>query len=207
VAASNLIGNSAPSATVHVLTDYNVTATFFEPDTQPNNSIFNGSFTLDSTSSTVSNLRGKLTESMTHIKDGIPMTTVPLNYQLSVVNDGAGGLLVTTFALKTTDTFSNNPIYGGLDGWTPGTGSGLYFGYPTGVTGVTNPGNAYTRIYVNTTNPTTALSTAQLDKLAYADCTPGGMMGATCMTGTTVAGYGTLGSMSGNPITQVITKK
>jgi hypothetical protein len=33
------------------------------------------------------------------------------------------------------------------------------------------------------------------------------MMGGTCMTGTSVAGYGTLGTMSGYPLSQVITKK
>jgi hypothetical protein len=31
------------------------------------------------------------------------------------------------------------------------------------------------------------------------------MMGATCMTGTSVAGYGDVGTMGGYPISQVIT--
>ena len=130
------------------------------------------------------------------------MTWLTLNNQLSAVNDGAGGLLVTTFLLNTTNTFSSNPAFGGTDGWAPGTGYALYYGFPG-----TNPGNAYARIFVNTANPTAALTQAQIDKLAYADCTPGGMMGATCMTGTTVAGYGTLGSMSGYPVSQTITKQ
>ena len=42
---------------------------------------------------------------------------------------------------------------------------------------------------------------------AYADCAPGGMMGAVCMTGTTVAGYGAVGTMSGYPVTQTITRQ
>jgi len=64
-----------------------------------------------------------------------------------------------------------------------------------------------TMIFVNTTDPTTALTQAQIDKLAYADCTAGGMMMSSCMTGTTVAGYGRIGTMSGYPVSQVITKQ
>ena len=51
------------------------------------------------------------------------------------------------------------------------------------------------------------LTQDQIDKLAYADCAPGGMMGSTCMTGTTEAGYGVLGSMGGYPVSQVITRQ
>jgi hypothetical protein len=91
---------------------------------------------------------------------------------------------------------------GGTDGWAPGSGQWFYFGRPG-----PNPANAYARIYVNLANPTGVLTQAQIDKLAYADCTPLGMMGEVCMTGTTVAGYGTIGSMSGYPISQNITKQ
>ena len=62
-------------------------------------------------------------------------------------------------------------------------------------------------IFINTTDPTAPLTQAQINKLAYADCAPGGMMGATCMSGTTVAGNGTVGSMSGYPVSLVITKQ
>lgn len=197
VIATNGIGSSTPSAPANVVTSYNVTATFVEPMTQPNDSIFIGTFTLDSTTNTVSNLQGSLTESMT----GTPMATVPLAYQLSAVPDGLGGLLVTTFALNTTNTF-----YGG--GFAPGSGAGIYYGFPT----AKNPasggtGNAYAMIYVNLANPTAALTPAQLDRLAYADCTMLGMMGDTCMTGTSVAGYGTVGTMSGYPVSQTISKR
>jgi hypothetical protein len=191
VIASNAVGDSLPSTAAHILTNYSVTETFYEPMTQPDDSIFTGSFTFDSTSNMVSNLTGSLTESMT----GIPMTAVVLNYQLSAVSDGAGGLLVTTFALNTTDTF-----YGG--GFAPGSGAGMHFGYPGA-----NNGNAYAMIYINLANPTATLTQAQLDKLAYADCTNLGMMGATCMTGTTMAGYGTIGTMSGYPVSQIISKR
>ena len=195
-ALSLIAGVQTAQATV---TKYNVTETFYEPDTQPNNTIFTGSFYFDSITKTISNLTGTLTESMT----GTPMATVPLSYQLSAVSDGAGGLLVTAFLLNTTNTFTT--IYGG-NGWTPGTGYGLYYGFPT----AKNPflggvGNAYAMIDVNLSDPTKALTSAQIDKLAYADCTKLGMMGPTCMTGTTVAGYGSIGTMGGYPVSQSIT--
>ena len=54
-------------------------------------------------------------------------------------------------------------------------------------------------------DPLAPLTQAQINKLAYADCAPGGMMGAVCMTGTTVAGYGAVGTMGGYPVLQTIT--
>lgn len=198
VTAGNAIGNSFASLPVEIITQYNIVATFFEPDTQPSNSIFTGSFTYNATTSAVTNLHGKLTQSMT----GPPMSSVPLNHQLSAVSDGLGGLLVTTFALNTVDTF-----YGG--GFAPATGSGgLYFGFPT----AKNPasggiGNAYAMIYINLNDPLSPITPSQLNNIAYADCTAGGMMGDVCMTGTSLAGYGTIGTMSGYPISQVISKQ
>ncbi len=112
---------------------------------------------------------------------------------------GVNGILVTTFALPQAPTF-----FGAV--WDPAAGvaaGGVDSGFPTAAS---NPGNAYAMIFVNTTDPTVPLVQAQIDKLAYADCAPGGMMGAVCMTGTTVAGYGAVGTMSGYPFTQVITE-
>jgi hypothetical protein len=203
VTAANGVGTGQPSPLTDVITVYKVVETFHEPDTQPNDSIFIGLFTLNSTTGTVSNLHGMLSESMTGGTTPYPndtMTWLTLNNQLSSVFDqAAGGLLVTTFLLNTTNTLST---LGGGDGWSPGTGFGLHYGYPRGA----NPGNAYARIYVNTADPTAPLTQAQIDRLAYADCAPGGMMGSTCMTGTSIAGYGTVGTMSGYPVSQVITK-
>jgi hypothetical protein len=184
-----------------------VVATFREPDTQPNDSIFLGSFTYDSSAGLVTDLGGELSESMTGGPVPFPddtMTWVELRHQLSalpVVLDGAEGWLVTTFRLSITDTFTVDPRFGGTDGWAPGSGSGLYFGYPG-----TNPENAYVRIFVNAADPAAVPTQAQLDKLAYADCAPGGMMGATCMSGTSEAGYGTTGTMGGHPVSQVTTR-
>ncbi|MEQ1803320.1 MAG: PEP-CTERM sorting domain-containing protein [Gammaproteobacteria bacterium] len=191
-----------PAAQAAIVT-YNVTTTFYEPDTQPRDSIFIGSFAFDSDTKTVAGLHGILSESMTGDPIAYPndnMTWLTLNYHLSsipVTLDGADGLLVTTFLNNNTNT-----LYTGLggNGWTPGTAQGLYYGFPGA-----NPGNAYAMIFVNTTDPTTPLTPGQINKLAYADCAPGGMMGAVCMTGTTVAGWGELGTMSGYPVSQSIT--
>jgi hypothetical protein len=191
VLASNGVGKGAPSAGVDILTSYQVKATFFEPDTQPNDTIFTGSFTLNSTRQTVSGLTGLLTESLT----GPPMLTVPLTYQLSVVNDGQGGLLVTSFALNTVNTFSEGGFAAGSEG--------IYYGWPTakhpGAPG--GVGNAYVTVFVNLANPLAALTPAQINKLVYADCAPGGMMGDTCMTG-----YWGRGTMGGYPVSQTITR-
>ena len=217
VVASNVVGNGAPSTPADVIATYNIVETFREPATQPNDSIFTGSFTYNFTTSTVSGLAGNLTESMTGgcatlagcpgSYGSVPMTLVPLKYQLksqAVTLGGVNGLLVTTFALPSSDTFLT--FFGG-DGWSPAEGvnvGGVYFGFPTATA---NPGNAYAMIFVNTTDPTLPIAQAQIDMLAYADCAPGGMMGAVCMTGTTEAGYGMIGTMSGYPVSQIITKQ
>lgn len=206
--ASNRIGQGALSAAIDVLTDYNIVETFHEPDTQPRDSVFIGSFTFNSSTSTVLNLHGLLSESMTGTQLAYPadnMIWLPLNNQLSAVSDPVlGGVLVTTFLNNNTSTFST---MAGGDGWSPQAGvdnGGIYAGFPKLAN---NPGNAYAMIFVNTANPLAPLTPAQLAKLAYADCAPGGMMGAACMTGTTVAGYGAVGTMSGYPVSQKITKK
>jgi hypothetical protein len=210
VVAANAIGSSPPSALADVITTYNVKELFHEPDTQPNDSIFIGTFTFNSTTGAVSGLRGILSESMTGGANGYPndtMNWLPLNYQLSATPatlGGVNGLLVTTFKNNNTNTFTTT--FGG-DGWSPQTGvdaGGVYYGFPKPAN---NPGNAYAIIFVTTANPTAALTQAQIDKLAYADCAPGGMMGAVGMTGTTAAGYGAIGTMSGYPVSLVITKQ
>ena len=202
VIATTYEGDSDPSASADVLTTYNVVETFYEPDTQPKDSIFIGTFTFNSTTRTVSNLQGILSESMTGDLTAYPddtMDWVSLNNQLSSEYDPVlGGRLVTTFLNDNTNTF-----FGGV--WTPEEGiavGGIHDNFPNA-----NPGNAYAMIFVNTLDPTAPLIQAQIDKLAYADCAPGGMMGATCMTGTSVDGYGDVGTMSGFPVSQVITRQ
>lgn len=207
LAASNGVGNGTASTAAHVLAKYKVIETFYEPDTQPRDSIFVGSFTYDFTTRTVSGLKGQLSESMTGNLIAYPndtMTWLNLDNQLQSWYDaGLGGTFAVSFKNTNTNTFST--MIGG-DGWSPQAGvdvGGIYYGFPAPAS---NPGNAYALIFVPD-NPTDALTQAQINKLAYADCAPGGMMGAVCMTGTTVAGYGAVGTMSGYPVSQVITRQ
>ncbi len=196
IAAMTLVTSPAFAA----VSTYNVTTTWFEPDTQPKNSIFEGSFSYDSATKVITGLAGKRSESMTGT-DASNMTWLNLNYQLVSWYDAAlGGTFAATFKNSNTNTFST--LAGG-DGWSPQAGvdiGGVYYGYPRPAN---NPGNAYALIFVPD-NPLTALTQTQINKLAYADCAPGGMMGAVCMTGTSAAGYGSVGTMSGYPVSQVI---
>ncbi len=207
-AVALLAGAQSAHAT---LINYNVTTTFLEPATQPKDSIFQGSFVYDTSSQTISGLHGSLSESMTGM-DASSMVWLSLNYQLESWYDAAlGGTFAAVFKNNNTNTFWNNG--GTNDGWSPQTGldvGGTYYGFPKSAN---NPGNAYALIFVPN-DPTAALNQAQIDKLAYADCTPtaaggmmagGGMMGSVCMTGTSVAGYGAVGTMGGYPVSQTIT--
>jgi len=206
VTTSNAVGDSAPSAVTDVITRYQVVETFFEPLTQPKNTLFIGTFTFNATNRTVSDLKGILSESMTGDSIAFPddnMNWLTLENQLSSVYDPVlDGLLVSTFLNPVTDTFF---IFDGSDGWSPGTGFGLYSGFDFS-NPAPNLNNAYAMIFVNPSDPTAALTQYQINKLAYADCAPGGMMGSTCMTGTTEAGYGVLGTMDGYPTSQLITR-
>lgn len=195
LAAMGLLG-AAQGAGAHEAT-YNVVTTFLEPDTEPYNTVFTGTFDYDEHTKTVSNLQGMLTESMTGNDPG-GLVSLSLTHQLvSWYDDTLGGTFAATFRNNNTNTFWTGT---GGDGWSPGTGNALHYGFPSMAS---NPGNAYVLIFVPD-EPTTELSQAQIDKLAYADCAPGGMMMSTCMTGTTVAGYDVVGSMNGYPVSQTI---
>jgi hypothetical protein len=208
LAASNAFGTGPASVPGDVVTRYRVVVTFREPDTQPNDTVFVGSYVLDASTGAVSGLSGRLSEAMTGGATGYPddtMTWIPLEHQLAaraVVLNGAPGWLVTAFRLGATDTLTADPRYGGTDGWAPGSGQGLHSGYPG-----PNPGNAYVTVFVAAADPTWPPTQAQLGALAYADCSPGGMMGASCMTGTSAAVYGTTGTMGGYPASQVTTRE
>jgi hypothetical protein len=217
VHATNAVGDGPESDPANVVTPYYVLETFNEVATQPNDSIFIGAFDFDSTNRTVSNLRGFLTESMSGgcatiagcsgSYGNVPMTMIFTSHQLesqAITLGGIDGRLVTSFALNTTNTF----FTGGVgDGWSPAWGvdvGGVYYGWPS----APNPhdggvGNSYAMIFVDTADPTTPLQQAQIDKLAYADCAYGGMMSIVCMTGTAIAGYGSVGTMGGYPVSQI----
>lgn len=222
VRATNAVGEGPDSNPVNVVTPYFVLETFYEPATQPNDTIFVGSYDFDSTNLTIANLRGYLTQSMTGgcatitgctgSYGGVPMTMVFTGHQLvsqAVTLGGVQGLLVTTFVLDTTNTFFTG--WGG-DGWTPRSAieesAVIYFGWPT----ARNPynggiGNSYSMIFVNTADPAIPLTQPQIDWLAYADCSAGGMMSVVCMTGTSEAAYGAYGSMGGSPKSQTTVRQ
>lgn len=194
-------GGQAVAAT----TSYNISTIWYEPDTQPNDTIFLGTFDYDSASKTISNLKGSLSESMTGGSAGYPndsMTWLTLEHQLVSWYDATlGGTFAASFKNSNTNTFWTGM---GGDGWSPQAGveaGGVYYGFPRAAN---NPGNAYALIFVPD-DPLQALTQAQINKLAYADCAAGGMMGAVCMTGTSAAGYGAVGTMSGYPVSQSIT--
>ena len=213
LAASNASGDGAASAAAEVISRYAVVVKFKEPDYAHDMTEFHGHFHYNLTQMTVSGLQGDLSEVMAGNNqpnqpwpDGMPL--VPLRHQLSSIKSAGGeGLLVTSFRNENTNTLSNDPRDAGTDGWSPGKGGWKYWGYAHGDRKAANPGNAYIRIFVNTKDPLTPLTQAQVDQLAYADCAPEGMMGDDCMTGTSVAVHGTRGSMRGYPLSQTVTRE
>ena len=207
--ASNALGAGSASTAVDVLTTFDVLTRFYEPDTQPRDSIFTGSFVLNTTTQAITGLTGRLTESMSGNAIGsapyYDMTQVPLAFQLQSWRDASlGGTFVASFAKNTTSTFTTAS---GGDGWSPQAGiasGGVYAGFPAKY--ATTIQNSSILIFVPD-NPFVALTAAQIAKLAYADCAPGGMMGAVCMTATSSVGYGAVGTMSGYPVSQTITRR
>lgn len=204
IAAGIALMSAMPAAQA-ATTSYEITTIWYEPDTQPRDTVFIGSFDYDSTSKTVTNLKGILSESMSGDPLAYPndnMIWLDLNYQLKSWYDSSlGGTFAATFLNNNTNTFWTGL---GGDGWSPAAGvavGGVYYGFPVARN---NPGNAYALVFIPD-DPLTALTQAQINMLAYADCAPGGMMGAVCMTGTSVAGYGAIGTMSGYPLSQTIT--
>jgi hypothetical protein len=186
------------NGTTSPLAFYDVFERFLEPETAPSDSVFIGAFTFDPATSTVSNLRGLLSASMSD--SGVPpqaypndqMTWTWLDNELSAQPKTLGGVdgqLVASFLLNTTNTFK----VGTAATWAPGG---------TKIWNTPGGGNAYALIFVDNANPTATLTSAQIDWLAYADCTVNGIMGTACMTGTSVAAYGRTGTMAAYPVEQ-----
>jgi uncharacterized membrane protein YgcG len=187
------------NGTTSPLAFYDVFERFLEPETAPSDSIFIGAFTFDPATSTVSNLRGLLSASMSD--PTIPPLAYPSDHMIWTWLDnelsaqpktlgGVDGQLVASFLLNTTNTFK----VGTAATWAPG-GTKIWNNTPGG-------GNAYALIFVDNANPTATLNSAQIDWLAYADCTVNGIMGTACMTGTSVAAYGRTGTMAAYPVEQ-----
>ncbi|MEY4767059.1 MAG: hypothetical protein RI907_3732 [Pseudomonadota bacterium] len=182
----------ASSAQAHEVT-YNVTLTFnqvvYDVSHPTWDTTFTGTFDFNEHTGAVSQLQGSLTQAMTG-----NTASRQLGYQLSSVYDAAlGGYIVTTFLRNATDVFQGG-------------------GYAVGGMATYGNQNAYATIFVNASDPRAALTSAQVDKLAYADCTTGSLMGMgaapMCMTGWVNHAKANLagGTMQGAyPITQTIT--
>lgn len=202
IAAAALL-TALATAQAHEVT-YDIVTTWYEPQTQPDNTIFQGRFTYDEHTHEIIGLQGMLSEAMTGMMpmDGGGMNWLSLSHQLVSWHDAVlGGTFAAVF--RNADTLTFTTMFGG-DGWSPAAGiavGGVHAGFP--LAGA-NPGNAYALIFVPE-DPLAPLTQAQIDKLAYADCAPGGMMMSACMTGTSIAGYGSAGTMDGYPVSQTIT--
>jgi hypothetical protein len=136
---------------------------------------FSGKFTYNLTNKQVTSFSGTLYDK------AMGDVVVPLNYLLpspSSQSDGSGGILATVYALNSTTVFA------------PGSKSKTAGNY-----------NASVTIDVNATNP--ALGATNINLLAYADCTTGGLMvrGTICTTGDKDGG-----TMSGVPTNITIEK-
>ena len=176
---------------------FSIRQVFSEPDALAQDTVFEGTFSLDSITGTVSGLTGTLYQALTGTGAGEPpcydMGPVFLSHQLSTVYDPfLGGAIVTVFRHPSVDTFEATSEG---DTWTPAAGARRYFGYPGA-----NPGNAYARVFIDVTDPTRALTEDQLLYLAYADCSPGGMFSDYCMSASDLGG-----TLGGVPLSQTIT--
>ena len=155
-------------AQAHEVT-YNVSLSFnqvvYEASHPDWDTLFTGTFSFNEHTGEVSDLQGSLTQAMTG-----NTVSRQLSHQLSSVYDASlGGYVVSTFFQDSTDVFSGG-------------------GFATGGMNTFGNQNAYVSIFVNASDPTTALTSAQIDKLAYGDCTDGSLMGmgmskTICMTG------------------------
>jgi len=155
-------------------TTYNVSAIFVDAiyPTQ-----FDGSFDWDGLA--VSNFHGKMNSSMWEIDDINPNfnTSYPLlrlDYQLAQSMDG-DLVTMSVFKENTTDVFTGG---GYTTGDTDFYGMGYYDENGQAVLDQIRNDNAY---FTMTFDKITM--NGVVDSLVYGDCTPGGMMGITCMTG------------------------
>ena len=189
LAASILMIVNTPFAQA-TIASYDVTGVFVEPQTQPINTTFNGSFEWDG--AIVTNFHGTMNSSMWETDDispipGVSYPLMNLNYQLSQSVDG-DIVTANVFLENSTDVF----MFGG---YTAGDTMkyGTSFG-PDFEDGNTPNENAYFSFAFDKTT-----MTGILDEMVYGDCTAGGLMGQLCMTGHSIAKVGFSGTMAGVP--------
>jgi len=106
--------------------------------------IFYGQFDYDTASQQITNLQGRL-------DDTLMGNIEPIRYQLEATPDGQGGISASAYTMNTT-TIATNPSINS---------------------------NVYVTINFNAQNP--LLGATDESKLAYMDCSAGGLMGNTCM--------------------------
>ena len=186
--------------------------------TQPDNSIFVGSFSYDTSTHAVTSLSGSLSEAMTgnmiwlSLNNQLPNGDASHQYEWHDAT--RGGTFATVFLQNTSLTFATSNSYGTGDGWSPQGGIAVNWKYPVPNTAP----NASALIFVpdnlssaNTaSNPislawdeSTDTGDLGLGYTAYADNTPGGYMGSIGMTGTSLDIYGHAGTMGGVPLSEV----
>lgn len=182
---NNSIANAA-------VVTYNVTGVFAEPATEVGYTEFVGTFNWDALTQTVSGLKGTMNSSM-YPTDDInpkPPQTYPLmhlNYQLAQSVDG-DIVTASVFLENTTNVFAGG-------GYPTTANKAFYYGFQDGNT---RNYNAYFTFAFDKNT-----MTGIVDSIVYADCTKGGMMGPTCMTGHNLPGKGSMGAF---PLSLTITK-
>lgn len=194
---------SIPLAQAKVIS-YNVIGDFYEPMTQAPtmsyDTIFNGSFDWDGT--TVSNLHGTMNSSMyviDNVNPPVKYTSYPLmhlDYQLAQSVDG-NMVTASVFLENSTDVFygggykTGDEIKLGGKKWDQDLGKRVTDSMPAN-------DNAYFTFSFDKTN-----MAGIVNSIIYADCTEGGMMGQTCMTGLDMNGGGP-GTMGAYPLSLTI---
>jgi len=157
------------------LVTYSVEGVFFEPNTQPNNTVFTGTFDWDG--STLSNLNGMMNSSMM-----ISEATPNLSLANNLITSQSGSIVTASiFLINDSAVF----MTGGYD-----AAEHAFPSFPSqGMAPSPNPKTAYFTFSFDTTGgmvaPTGLTSTMQ-----YGDCTADGMMSASCMTGFGIASTG-----------------
>jgi len=169
---------------------YNVTGIFSDAifPTQ-----FDGSFDWNGTE--VTNFHGTMNSSMWEVNDINPnpdlfiFPLIRLDYQLAQ-NVDANIVTISVFKENTTDMYRGG---GYITGESDRYGGQYWARNGDFITEIQNDNAYFTMAFDKMT------MVGVLDDMVYGDCTPGGMMGLTCMTGHTNADVGYYGSMGAFP--------
>ena len=150
------------------LVTYNVEGVFFEPNTQPNNTVFSGTFDWDG--STLSNLTGMMNSSMM-----VSESTPNLSLANNLITSQSGSIVTASiFLINDSAVF----MTGGYD-----AAEHAFPSFPSqGMAPSPNTNNAYFTFSFDTAGGMVA-PTGLTSSMQYGDCTSDGMMSSSCMTG------------------------